>query len=233
MNNKRIDAFIFNWRGHHANARVLEREIGKLTRVQVINSDEEVRDLYPHWVHLDESAYCAAQWNKAKQLFDGDILFHIQADAYFNQFKDLFASAVDLFEAWPVGIYEPNVDYTLITFDTSKLEAVCNDLYRVPCTDNTCWFIAGSVVREFSEIDTSLNKIGWGIPGVAAAISYLKGLICLRDYNFLVKHPKFTGYSIEEANQERLQYLATLPEIVRRRVEEQAMQRQILIGTVA
>lgn len=58
-----IGAFIFTWRGYDREARLLEREIGRVNKVTVINSQEGLTRRYPHWIHLGESAFFAAQWN--------------------------------------------------------------------------------------------------------------------------------------------------------------------------
>src|SRR5262249_19735157 len=125
----KIQGFIFNWKGHEARAKALENKIGKLMKVTVINSQERLSDKYPGWVHLDNTAYFSAQWNKAIELFNADIFFHIQADAGCDQFGALIAKAKLVFEKYRVGVYEPNVDYTDIEYDKSKLQRIDSDLF--------------------------------------------------------------------------------------------------------
>jgi hypothetical protein len=190
----KIQCFIFNWKGHEARAAALEKKLASLVKVTVINSEEQLNDEHPGWVHLDDSAYFSAQWNKAVELFDADIFFHIQADADFEQFAPIFAKARSLFEKYKLGVYEPNVDYTDIRYDKTKLRPIESDVLEVPFTDCTCWFIDGELVRQLPPIDTTLNTYGWGIPRAIAALARLNGKLCVRDYNFVISHPKGRGY---------------------------------------
>jgi hypothetical protein len=88
-----IQGFIFNWKGHEASTVALENKLGKLINVTVINSEEHLREKHPGWVHLDDTAYFSAQWNKAVELFEENIFFHIQADAECDQFDAMLARA--------------------------------------------------------------------------------------------------------------------------------------------
>ena len=58
--------------------------------MEVINSDSTVEGRHPAWRHIGDEAYFTAQWNKALDLFDADVLFHIQADASFTRFAEMF-----------------------------------------------------------------------------------------------------------------------------------------------
>jgi len=209
-----IQAFIFNWNEHEDNAVALERRIGRLANVTVINSKASLESVHPHWVHLSEMAYFSAQWNKAVELFDAALFFHIQADARFDEFEKLFARATGVFEKYRVGVYEPNVDYTAFQYDTSLLRSVEPDIVEVPMTDCTCWFVEGSLLRRLPAIDVSLNRYGWGVCAAIAALSGLENQMCVRDYGLTVIHPRGRGYSSEIASKQRLAYISSLrPEV--------------------
>jgi hypothetical protein len=239
----KIQGFIFNWKGHEANALALEEKIGKLIEVTVINSEEQLSGSHPGWVHLDDTAYFSAQWNKALELFDADILFHIQADADFDEFETLFARARSVFEKHRPGVYEPNVDYTDIQYDKLRLQSLGPDLFVVPFTDCTCWFITGDIVRQLPPVDLSQNKYGWGIPRAIAALSHLSGRPCVRDYAFTIRHPRGRGYSSESAAEQLKAYVGSLgPEVrdeisrleeVRARLREKPILTDTLLITAA
>jgi hypothetical protein len=224
----KIQGFIFNWKRHEASASALENKIGELINVTVINSEEQHRNDRPGWVHLDDSAYFSAQWNKAVELFEADIFFHIQADAEFDQFNMLIPKAGLLFEKYKLGVYEPNVDYTDIKYDTSKLLSIDTGLFEVPFTDCTCWFIDGSIVRKLPPIDISINRYGWGIPRAIASISRLNGLLCMRDYNFTVTHPKGRGYSTAAALGQVDMYIRSLNPAIRNELILLQKRRELL-----
>src|SRR5262245_9350527 len=116
-----LHCFIFTWRGHEAAARRLEQVLSPLVRTSVINSEEHLTARYPHWIHVGEEAYFSAQWRRAVELFDGDLLFHIQADAAFDDFERLFDRAVRLVRQHDLGVYEPNVDFTDIRYERARL----------------------------------------------------------------------------------------------------------------
>ena len=74
-----IHVFIFNWRNQFDQTVEKEKALSALGyRVTVINSDEENEQA--HWVNLGESAYFTDQFMKALELFDGDVMFHVQGD---------------------------------------------------------------------------------------------------------------------------------------------------------
>jgi hypothetical protein len=210
----KIQGFVFNWKGRQTNARALEEKIGRLIDVTVINSEEQLNAQYPGWIHLDDTAYFSAQWNKAVELFDADIFFHIQADAEFDDFEALLAKAGRLFEKYGLGACEPNVDYSSVQYEKSRLPSIEPNVFVVPMTDSTCWFIAGEILRKLPRIDLSINRYGWGIPRAIAALSRLSGMRIVRDYNFTVKHPKSTNYPLEPAMRQLKAYIWSLdPEL--------------------
>ncbi len=207
----RIQAFIFSWTGHEARAAALEAALAPLVqRVSVINSEEGLEAVHPEWIHLGEQAYFSAQWNEALARFDGDLLLHIQADAWCDDFPGLVRRALDLFQRRPVGILEPKVDFTDFEYDARRLRPVEPGLAEVPLTDCTCWFIEASILRAFRPVDLSLNRFGWGICAVMAALCLQRGRLCLRDFSLRVHHPRRRGYSSWAATQERAAYFATL-----------------------
>jgi tetratricopeptide (TPR) repeat protein len=220
----RIHTFIFNWKGHEARAESLEKRLARLGDVCVINSEEQLSQPHPHWIHLDDTAYFSAQWNKAQELFRGDILFHIQADADCEEFEPLLQRAKTMFEKYNLGIYEPYVDYSDIQYEKAALRALEPDLFEVPFTDCTCWFIQRDVVRSLPPVDLSINKFGWGIPRAIAAQARLDGKRCVRDYQFTIKHPKRRTYPSFEAMRQLKDYLATLEPAV---VDEIAQGEQV------
>jgi hypothetical protein len=207
----KIQAFIFNWKGHEKGAIALENNLAPLVPVTVINSDETLRAKNSRWCHLTETAYFSEQWNTATGKFDADVIWHVQADAGIADPKRMLARATLMFDNPIVGIYEPFVDFTDIRYDLTKLRMIAPSLYQVPLTDCTCWFIAGSVLRAFPRIDIAQNRFGWGVPAVMAAIAMLQGKICLRDHSLRVDHPRGRGYSSEVALAQRLQYVQSLP----------------------
>jgi hypothetical protein len=211
-------------------AAALERAIGRLVDVTVINSEEGLRRAHPGWLHLGNDAYFSAQWNAARRVFDGDAFFHIQADARCSDFGTLFRRASRVFARHRVGVYEPDVDHTDFRFDVSKLAQVGRKLYRVPLTDCTCWFILGCVLSKVPKVDDRANRLGWGITDAVAATSRSLGLSCVRDYTFQIQHPRARGYSSKDASAQRAAFLMTLPANLKRGVLRQRRELAQLCG---
>jgi hypothetical protein len=220
----KVQGFIFNWKGHEADARALEEKIGKIIQVTVINSEEQLEDKYPEWVHLDDSAYFSAQWNKAVELFDADIFFHLQADAEFDQFDALFKKAELVYERYKFGVYEPDVDFTELEWKRECLLYLDSHLVEVPVPECTCWFIDGKILRMLPPVDVSINHYGWGIPSAIGALSWINGRPCIRDYNFKVKHPQSRNYANQEANRQLQAYINGLEQDIQKEIFTMRMQ---------
>lgn len=212
-----IQAFVFNWRGHEENAASLAARLAARVNTRVINSDETVARRHPDWIHLGEEAYFSAQWNAARERFTGDVLLHIQADARLDEVDPVLDRARAVFQRHHPGVYEPDVDYTAIRYDRARLAPLEPDLYPVPLTDCTCWFVAGEVLRRLGPVDLALNRYGWGVCAAVAAVSHGCRRPCLRDYRFTIQHPRGRGYCSAEAGRQRQAYAHSLgPELERR-----------------
>jgi hypothetical protein len=192
-------------------AAELETQLTKLGDITVINSDERLAAAYPHWVTLNADAYFSEQWNKALELFAGDALFHIQADAFSSDLAQMFSKYSSVREKHRIGVFEPHIDHTDQQYNVSGLRCLEPNMFEIPFTDSTCWFVHGDIVRHFSPIDLTVNRYGWGIDVMAAACCRLAGLRCVRDYTFTVTHPRGTGYEAENARKQMHRYFATAP----------------------
>ena len=216
----KIQTFIFNWRGQIEKTKL---KINQLREIGVdpivINSDDLNKQ--EDWYNIGEDSYFTAQFLKALELFDGDILFHIQADASYNNWASLYDDAKKYFEIYNWGIYAPNVDYTfydstktdlnIFTMDESNLRMVANP-------DSTCWFIHKDILQLAKEknIDFSKYKMGWSFDIVYTALSYMHKRPVLRDYNHTIEHPSGTNYSKEQAEKEMISFYNTLPEDIQK-----------------
>jgi len=214
----KIHSFIFTWNDYWRKAEQYEKILSPLSfKVTVINGTPTS---HPHWIHLDDG-YFTEQWNTACDNFspDADVLFHIQADAEFSDFDKLFNRASDFIQNRNCGVYAPNIDYTAWVYSPEELgEQISPNVYEVQDTDDTCWFLRASIIREFPRVSPSINKYGWFIDHVAHVLCRRQGLRYVRDYSFTVKHPYFTGYKHEEARTEfvkTIQHLGLQEEVIK------------------
>ena len=174
----KIQTFIFNWKNQY------EKTLEKINQLEligekpiVINSDDEHRET--GWHNIGEESYFTAQFMKALELFDGDILFHIQADASFKNWKSIYESALQYQERYKWGIYAPNVNFTWYTSERTDLDMfniAQRNLKMVANTDCTCWMIHKDIINEAIErkIDFAPYKMGWSFDIIYTALSYMK-----------------------------------------------------------
>jgi hypothetical protein len=211
----KIQSFIFNWRNQFDKTIEKETKLSSLGyNTVVINSDELYDQV--HWVNLGESAYFTDQFIKALDLFDGDVLFHVQGDASYDDWNAVIKDARDSFETYKWGIYAPNVDYTWYTKERTDIEGVQlrdKTMKLVACPDCTCWFIHKDIIDVFKQlkIDMSPYKMGWGWDIILPGISYLMGRPVIRDYYHTIDHPPGTNYNKDQAENEMAKLFNSLP----------------------
>ena len=84
--------FIFNWKGQFEKTCQKEEQLKKIfDKVIVINSDDTNEKL--EWINVGDDYYFTDQFLKAVEVFDGDVMFHIQADASYDDFESLIEDA--------------------------------------------------------------------------------------------------------------------------------------------
>lgn len=207
----RIVPFIFNWKGQFEKAQQTEGLLRRVSdEVVVINSDDG--NTRPGWVDLGDECYFTAQFFKALDLFDGDILFHVQADATYDDWQGVFDHALRYLDAYNWGVYAPNIDFT--GWQAAKVDIESDyfrepDLRLVANTDCTCWFIHRDILTQFAKHRTLFadNKYGWGLDLTMAALSYLIQRPVIRDYGHTIVHPRGHGYDNDRASYEYRVYL--------------------------
>lgn len=210
-----IQTFIFNWRGQYSETVKKETQIQELGRQPIIiNSDDQYNDV-PGWHHIGESSYFTAQYLKAIELFDGDILFHIQGDCNYDNWKKLYEDAEKYIEKYDCGIYAPNVDYTW--YDSEKVDLYFEledpNLKMVSNPDCTCWFVHKDIINEAKQrnINFAPFQMGWSFDIVYTALSFMMQRPVLRDYDHTVQHPPGTNYNKVQAEKEMHEFYSTLP----------------------
>lgn len=206
LNYMNIQPFIFNWNKQFDKTCAIEESLSKIfDKVAVINSDDtNTRD---GWIDLGDSAYFSDQFRKALELFDGDILMHVQGDVAYDDWEKLVYDARYYLDYYNAGIYSPNIDYTWYSSENTDIDSIESDhpnIKMVACTDETVWFIRKEIIQEMynKNIDFSKNKFGWGWDLVLSGICFSKGIPVIRDYNHTIEHPKGTSYDKDKASDE-------------------------------
>lgn len=205
----KIQCFIFSWRGQYEKACATEQALKDLGQeVIVINSDPDNQP--DHWINLGDSAYFTQQWLAACQRFDADVMFHVQADATYHDWRSIFDSAREDFSKTNWGIYAPNVDYTWYDAAMSDVSTVRVNIPGVKMVSNpdcTCWFLHRDIIDKFTELswDWSFHQLGWGVDLLLCGYSYLLKRPIFRNYNYTVQHPRGTKYNSTQAEKEMIE----------------------------
>jgi len=215
-----IQTFIFNWRGQYEKTKEKQKQLSAIGVVPVvINSDDNHREDDPNWHNIGEESYFTAQFLKALELFTGDAMFHIQADASYSNWAEIYQGARDCFDTYNWGIYAPNVDYTFYNSARTDLTSFDLDepnLKMVANTDCTCWFIHKDILEDAKNrnINFAPYKMGWSFDIIFTAISYINKRPVIRDYSFTIDHPQGTNYNKDQAEIEMVQlYQSLTPDV--------------------
>lgn len=228
-----IIPFIFNWKNQFGKAKQTEDLLRAIFgKVFVINSDPD--NSREGWIDLGENAFFTAQFFKALELFDGDILFHVQADATYFDWPAVFDNALRYFQKYKWGVFAPNVDFTYWESTRVNIESRFlkePELSIVSCTDCTCWFIHKDIIKSFKARDHLFkdNKFGWGIDLTVAALSYYHKRPVIRDYDHTITHPPGRGYSNQAATIEYNTFLGELDEELKPVLKAILTERQALL----
>lgn len=215
-----VQPFIFNWPGRYKNTKILLSQLKQVFGgVTVVNSDENNRP--KKWINLTDQHYFSGQFNAALQNFTGDVLFHVQGDVKYNNWKQLVDDAVFYMERYSCGIYAPNIDFTVWKTDCCKITDHHNMLSHdnldiVSCTDETVWFIHKDIINKLKEYQIEFldHEFGWGVDMTMAAICFLNNRLVIRDDAHVIYHPEGTGYNWDGAQEQLEQYRERLPQPV-------------------
>jgi hypothetical protein len=215
-----IQTFLFNWPNQIQNTKYKIEQLKKIdVKPIIINSD----DTYNHiteWYNIGNECYFGKQFEKAIELFDGDVLFQILADASYEEWSRLYTDAEKYFHDVNCGIYAPNANYTGWTPDRSDIEDLYTNDKKVKIVVNTdciCWFIHRDIIDLYKERNLNLGKykLGWPWDSTLCAISHLNKRYVLRDYGHTVMHPRSTNYNSKEAVNELLDSWKLLPKDIK------------------
>lgn len=196
----KIQNFIFTWNQFVPNAIDIEFKISKYGKTKVINSN--VNKKRDHWINLNDG-YFAEQWNTLVSNIDPDtdFVFHIQSDATVHDFDKLYSRFFEITSKYDVGIYAPNVDYTWHKYNTELLNKLEENIYEVPNTDCTCWFINTKITKNKIIYNLDTNIIGYGVDWYYSAECVLQNKYILRDYTIKVDHPIHKNYDGDKGNE--------------------------------
>lgn len=216
----KIQNFVFTWNQYTDNALNHEKNLTKNGKTLVINSN--INFIKKEWVNLND-AYFSEQWNTLISLIDHDtdFVFHIQADAKVYDYDKLFSGFYKTISKYDVGIYTPNIDYTWHKYNTSLLNRLEENIYEIPNSDCTCWFLNTKIMDKRQLFNIKTNRLGHGADWYYSAKSNLNKKLVVRDYNICLEHPPSRNYDTNEAGGELFKWLEEQPLIIKQKIQEQ------------
>lgn len=216
-----VKVFIFSWGPYTENTRKTF-EMLKESNVSVTVIDSHEQSPLSEWVTLGNDGYYGNQVNVMKRYVgDEKVIFLIQADASHEDILSIIKRGLEVYSEHPdVGIYAPHVAYTSPFFNHTHNEQkkITKNLYDVPATDCTFWSLRGELLRDFKNLDIELFKMGYFFDFTITAFARMRGMKVVRDYDFLVKHPKSRGYNTWRAKAEAILYFLKLPWRVKKEI---------------
>lgn len=215
----KILCFIFSWKGQFANAINLEKQVAPFVdNLVVINSDDDNKP--EHWINIGNECYFSDQFRKALEVaneYDYDVLWHIQADASFEDWQSIVNAAKQTKQKYDWAVYAPNVDDTFYISQRTDVFDLEDNLKVVATPDNTCWMITKEIVDKMNAnlhlMDD--NQLGWGWDLIICGLAHLEQKKVIRDYNYKINHPKSTGYKKEQAEVEMVQMYTKCPDTLK------------------
>lgn len=223
-----MHTFIISWPGFEAKAREIEEHISQQPgKVNVIHSRGDSGDFEvpPHWVILPNDAFYGAKFFKSLELCSGEIMLQIQADAHCDDWPEVIRRCRLAFGGNPdLGLWAPLVDWTPWSIARTFLEKPKKGLpVRVSMVDGIVWALGVKTLERMKQIDFSMNPLGRGIDLAAASFAMAHGFDAVVDPRVKVAHPRGSGSSETDANQQLEIFLAQLsaPE----RLARQAIQK--------
>lgn len=191
-----VHTFISSWPKAMDNVVLLKEKLSSYGRVTVLDN--------PDW-------YFTEQWNSMLGQFAGDIMFWVMGDvALPEDLAGLRSAMQNLLRRPDVGVYGPDIDYTFHRWETQEFKQLMDKVYAVPCGEPNCWAINRNVIKALHPVNPKINYLGWGIDLQVPAVAESMGLETVRDYKFLVKHPKGTNYDSVQAEEQMLDWVSTL-----------------------
>jgi hypothetical protein len=198
-----IYVFVFSWKKVTTNATQLFTAVAPhFPHTFFVNCDEHTSAdqlaatgvLPTAVIQRDDRYYYGGQFDAAmKQTPTGKICAVIVGDVSPRApWAAIAENAVAAFNTDKVGIYAPNVDYT---WHIAKGAHLWDNLFTVPNTDCTCWFLHPSLLKRLARIPYFvISNLGWGIDTIFIKEAERLGLQVARDYSVLVRQPQGTAY---------------------------------------
>jgi len=204
---KKLIVAIFNY-NHNENAQRLKSIFEPYFPTYIFDSGSEPP--CPSAIHYD-NIYYGGMFNeliKKGKNYEWTCLITSDVQIADNFIKAIPERMMQVMNSSEIGNYQPSCDSRGRSHDYGYNKSTGN-FRSVPYFEG--WFQMFRTNLGFS-VDLSLNKIGWGTDLYLCKKARDRGLLNIVDDSVVVFHPKETGFSNQEANQQMQAWKSTLPD---------------------
>ena len=226
-----IQVFIISWKGMHARAGRIEREVMAAGfSTHVVLSDPDPTFAYPapgEATRLDDSSYWAEKFHACVLACRAPRMLVIHADTDCADWGGLVRRSLMVMQARPdIGVWAPQIENAHFNLDTMALRGWREDgLVPVANTDGIVFCLGAAEVERMRRPDYARNRFGWGIAWLFCSSAYASGRIAVIDTRVAVQHLPGRGYDGGAALQQALRFL--LRELApRERIQFELLSRQ-------
>ena len=211
--NDRILCCIFNY-NDHAQAAAWADRLSPHFDTLILDSGSRPPCPHPLAVHLSNVYYAGLMneaWQRGTEGGYGWVMV-VTSDLQIRQ-KDvprLVAGMRDVARTVNVGLYQPSTAWKGRSLPQSR----CHWTGRIRCTNfQEGWFhlVRLDLLGKVCPIDTSVNRLGWGIDLALSHFARVEQLLVLVDDRIRVVHPGGSGYNRDDALRQMRAWHATLP----------------------
>ena len=213
MNDDRILCCIFDYNDHEqagAWADLLSRRFDTL----ILDSGSSPRCPHPLAVPLDNLYYSGLTNEAWRRAVEGGYrwVLIVTSDLQIGSrhAERLLDALEEVSHTENVGLYQPSTAWKGRSLPQSR----CHWTGRMrPASFQEGWFhlVQTGLLGKICPIDTSLNRLGWGIDLALSHFARVEKLLVLVDDRIRVVHPGGTGYNRDEALRQMRAWHATLP----------------------
>ena len=233
---KTLHTCIVSWRGRHADASRIAREVGPHSdRTTIVYSDPDP-DTGPdndhECVRRPDHLFFGDKFRACLDGFSMDALLLIHADCECDDWAGLVRSCRHaLASRSSIGVWAPLIDYTGFDLPRTRVADLAHStLSIVAHTDAIVLGMTRAVAERLQRADYERNLYGWGIGWMAVCHAYAHQMVAVVDRAIRVRHPRPRGYPSAEAGRQRDEFLQqlTAPEQIQRLLLQSHMQRMDL-----
>jgi hypothetical protein len=210
-----LKIFIISWRGQQDNAqRIVETLVKRELQVRLVFSDPDP-DFTPrvecpierrpdHLFWGDKFRACLSQ------IVDDESMLVIHADCDCEDWPTLISRCDAVMSNPIIGVWSPEIDGVRWSLERQTILPLDDDLMAVGRTDGIVFALSPGVIARMKQANYDENTYGRGIEAMFVVAAYARGMIAVVDRSVRVTHPTASGYSIEQAHEQMVQFLKQL-----------------------